>query len=94
MYEDSIKSLDLSNPLLKFRGSGVLLEIVNNGNIKIPGSVLYHPVLYRTKESIEIDQKLHLYSYLNNAKTMKEVENGMVFQNLTEQAELLYVEVR
>ena len=63
-------------------------------NLTVPGSVLYHPVLYRTKESIEIDQKLHLYSYLNNAKTMKEVENGMVFQNLTEQAELLYVEVR
>ena len=61
--------------------------------VPFPGSVLYHPVLYRTRESIEIDQKLHLYSYLNDASTMKRVERGMVFQNFTEQEELLYVEV-
>ena len=61
--------------------------------VDLKGSVLYHPVLYGTKESIEIDQKLHLYSYLNNAATMKKVEQGMVFQNFTEQSKLLYVEV-
>ena len=57
------------------------------------GSVLYHPVLYGTKASIEFDQKLHLYSYLNDATTMKEIEQGVVFQNFTEEAERLYVEV-
>ncbi|XP_063674397.1 uncharacterized protein LOC134811484 [Bolinopsis microptera] len=61
--------------------------------VDLKGSVLYHPVLYGTKESIEIDQKLHLYSYLNNGATMKKVEQGMVFQNFTEQAKLLYLEV-
>ncbi|KAL5257658.1 hypothetical protein ACHWQZ_G012542 [Mnemiopsis leidyi] len=57
------------------------------------GSVLYHPVLYKVKEGIEFDQKLHLYSYLNDGATMKRVEQGMVFQNFSEPAEMLYVEV-
>ena len=61
--------------------------------VDLKGSVLYHPVLYKTKEAIEFDQKLHLYSYLNDGATMKRVEQGMVFQNFSEQAEMLYVEV-
>lgn len=57
------------------------------------GSVLYHPVLYRTKKSVDIDQKLHLYSYLNEGSTMKLVERGMVFQNFGDTAHLNFVEV-
>ena len=58
------------------------------------GSVLYHPVLYKSTGNIEFDQKLHLYSFLDKGDTMQYVEKSLVFQNLSETVKLPYLEVR
>ena len=54
---------------------------------------MYHPVLYKSTGNIEFDQKLHLYSFLDQGNTMQYVEKSLVFQNLSETVKLPYLEV-